>query len=731
MVDATMWRMDPDYVEEAVRLLRQYMDEDSASILLGVGGGWLPLLELDAEEARTEEWVETVDGICIEGSCTTTLPNLAGVEPGPVRLRHDDGIDGPVLYVGERPVLAIAGSNLTRLPEGLLHLEAADASGEALRSVAASAAGRRLVSLDIGGSDALGASSNADFVEDFPNLRALDISGFENLDTLEPIARLSALTHLTLEGCTSLRDLGPLTALALLETLDLSDCDAIEDLRPLARLTTLASLDLSGCSHLASLGPLSDLPALTELRLAGCAHIPDLAPLVRVVSLSTLDLSDCKGLESVAALRACGRLEELLLAGSSDVKDAPALSACTHLRLLTLDDQAQAACTLATCAVRRVDAAYVEENIDAWLDLIQEAASTGEFLRALLPALALGQPAPWAANALERLVQHSHDVGLDDRSTWQAVFASLLALGDPACRSGFERALAPLAPGKDVEPIIDPALEALARVPDTALQWANDLADATLDPLNSTPRATAVAASAVKFYARTGRRSALDPWLDVALKPRGSADIKRQEPAKEELPSIEDDPAALSGLVGRLVQKQPESPPVAQLVAALVGLARERPDCVAVQPFADHFVQLVAQKPESPTVARLGEAFTSRLAQSPESTPAWAAKLATAFATLLKEHPESPNVAPLAAMRNAAQEAGVGLFARKVLDHPALREKTDVAELDAFARAFDGRGARRALIRGLVDTLCNEDILRNKPKQDVIAILERDFVDVD
>ena len=130
MIDTATWRMDPDHIDGAVNLLRRYMDDEGASILLGVGGAWLPLLEVDAEQARTDEWVEAVDSICIEGGCSTTLPSLAGVEPGPVRVLLDEGVDGPVLYVGQRAVLAIAGANITRLPEGLLHIEAAEASLE-------------------------------------------------------------------------------------------------------------------------------------------------------------------------------------------------------------------------------------------------------------------------------------------------------------------------------------------------------------------------------------------------------------------------------------------------------------------------------------------------------------------------------------------------------------------------------------------------------------------------
>lgn len=726
MVDAATWRIAPEHLDESVRELREYMDDEGASVLVKIEGEWLPLLEVNAEQAEAQAWDGVAEGVCIEGDCSTTLGSLAGVEPGPVRLRHDDAADGLVISIGDRVVVVIAGPELQELPEGLLHLEGADLSLDALKKVAASGLGKSLVSLDVGGSEELGSERSPKFVELFPNLRELALSDFEELEDLEPLTRLTSLERLNLDGCKALRDVGPL-----------------------AKLTHLTSLDLSGCESISDLTPLTDLP-LTELSLSECSRLPDLAPLVRIISLTSLDLSECELLESVAALRACGNLQELDLAGSPEVRDVHLLSDSASLRALGLDDNVTAARILAGCAVRRVDAPYVEQYAEAWLEQMDLAPSPAEFVEDVLPALSLGGGAPWAVEALENLVERAVRAGIAERGTWQLIFDALLSVGDPACRKGVELALSSLTPGSDPAPIVGPALDVLTRVPDSGSKWALGLADATLDPLITTPRASSVAALAVKFYARIGHPQSLDPWLELLVQPTRTPSSEKKKPkADQNLPSLEEDPAALSGLVARLVQKQPDSPPVSQLVAALVGLARERPDSHTVEPFVDHFAQLVRQRSESVAVARLADAYSAVMLSQPDSTPArvmvekiaelvkaqpehpLVQRLTAEFLGLLTEQPDNPAVAQFTAMLDAARDAGVGVFARRVLAHPSLQEKTDGEELGSFASLFDGREARRALIRGLIEKLCSEDILRNKPKNEVMAALERDLVDID
>lgn len=747
MVHAASWTMAPEHLDETVRALHDLMDVEGVSILLRAGDAWLPLLDVQEDGARVQEWEEEVEAICIEGDVSTTLHFLEGIEPGPVRVRPDADVDGIVLYVGRRPVLAIAGEEMSGLPEGLLHLEGAALPVSSLE-LAASLVGKTLVSLDVGGNEALTARA-PDFALGFPSLQGLELSALETLEDLAPLAQLRSLRRLSLEGCSSLRDVSPLGSLRSLTHLDLSDCPQVKELQPIASLTSLVSLNLSGCEGLRSLEPLSDLPALSLLGLADCSKLPDISPLVRVLPLASLDLSGCSGLTSVAVLRACANLRTLSLKGCSRVSGLPDLAGCTHLRVLETDDEVATAHVLAGCAVRRVDPQYVREHAEAWLGLMDRVDDRAGFVEVLLPALSLGLPESWAAAAVEDLVDRVKRAGVEDHALWARIFVVLRLLGDPSWRRSVERALEDLGPGSDVMAVLEPALGMLGGLGGThpAAAWARALADTVLDPLVTTPRARAVAAAAVKYYARAGYPNALDPWLEV---------LTRQTPREERLPSKRpaprqvqdeagDDAAALAPSFARLVQKQADSPVVAQVVTVLAGLARERPDAVVLEPLVALFAETIQRKPDSAAVARLWGAFDHVLRERGDG-----AIVDSALATLTgltRTHPEhpaveqlvqdlldwavlnpgSPVVARLTEMLDAARDAGLVSFGRAVLAHDALRAHAG-EELEGYVSAFDVGQARRALVRGLMDALCAQDIVRNRPRAGIVAAVEEDLV---
>ncbi len=747
MVHAATWSMAPEHLDESVRALHECMDVEGASILLRAGDAWLPLLDVQHDGARAQEWDEEVEAICIEGDVSTTLHFLEGIEPGPVRVRQVADVDGIVLYVGRRAVIAIAGEGMTGLPEGLLHLEGAELTPSSLE-LAATLAGKSLVSLDVGGNEALTGRA-PDFARAFPSLQALDASGLEALEDLTPLAQLRSLRRLNVEGCSSLRDLSPLGSLRSLTHLDLSDCPRVEALEPLASLTSLVSLNLSGCSGLRSLDPLSDLPSLSLLGLADCSKLPDISALVRVLPLASLDLSGCAGLGSVAVLRACANLRTLSLKGCPHVSGLEELAGCTHLRVLEADDDVAVARVLAGCAVRRVDPEYVRQHAGAWLGLMDRVDDRKGFVEALLPALSLGLPESWAAEAVEELVDRVKRAGLEDRATWARIFVVLRLLGDPGWRRSVERAVEDLGPGTDVMAVLEPALGMLGGLGGAhpAATWARALADTVLDPLVTTPRARAVAATAVKYYARAGYPNALDPWLEV---------LTRQPPREERLPSKRpaprqekdeagDDPAALAPSFARLVQKQGDSPVVAQVVGVLAGMARERPDAPVLEPLVALFAETIRRKPDSAAVGRLWEAFDHVLRERGEGAVVDSAiESLTALTRAHPEHPaleqlvqelldwavrnpSSPAVARLTEMVDAARDAGLVSFGRAVLDHAALRAHAS-DELDGYVSAFDLGRARRALVRGLMDELCTQDIVRNKPRAGIEAAVEEDLV---
>lgn len=737
------WSIAPEHLDETLRALQEISDIEGVALLLHTQDGWLPLLELQANDTQIHEWKEPVDAISIEGSISTTLYFLDGVEPGPVRVQHDEQVDGILLWIGEKPVVAVAGPRMSRLPEGLLHLEGAELSWSSLE-LAASQVGNSLRSLDVGGNEALGSRAPS-LASSFPKLEGFDLRGIESIQDLTPLANLSQLRRLNLEGCSSLSDLAALSSLSTLTHLDLSDCSAIESLAALRSLTSLISLDLSGCDRLQSLEPLVGLSTLSLLGLADCAQLPDLAPLARVPSLSSLDLSGCSSLLSVQSIRDCPNLHTLSVLGCSRITDLHVLTACSPLRILEADDDVMVARVLAGCAVARVDPDYVRQRIESWFALVDRPADGRDLAMDLLPALSLGFSEPWAVSALHDLIDRVKRSGIEDQGLWTRIFISLRLVGDPGWRPSIERALEDLVLGDDSLSILEPALEALGQISNDSFAgpWARTQATLALDSLIGTPQARRVAKVAVKYYACSRNLSGLDAWIEVLL-----ASSPQQQPASHQTltsaRASESDFTVLAPLVARLAQKQPDSPEMRQVLAVIVGMVRDRPEALSVDPLVVAFEELIEKKPDCAAVGRLWKAFERLLlTAAPASIIAAAADTILhlirknpdnmAFEPLMQEmmdwvveHPQSPVVERFTALLDAARDSGLVSFSHTVLSHATLRAHAS-EELREYVSAFDLRQARRAMIRGILDELCAQDIVRNKPRAQIAAAIEEDF----
>ena len=207
---------------------------------------------------------------------------------------------------------------------------------------------------DLAGLEALTARNagirNLSGLEQAVSLKELDL-GFNPLRDLEPLAGLSELVSLNLDGAVT--DLQALAPLARLQRLSLRN-NGIADLAPLAGLVSLSELDL-GDNRIADLRPLAGLGRLGVLR-ADRNLIADLWPLASLAGLEALDLGANRvrdvqplaglarlqslrlggnGLSELHALLGLGALRDLGLAANA-VEDLTALSRLSGLRRLDL-----------------------------------------------------------------------------------------------------------------------------------------------------------------------------------------------------------------------------------------------------------------------------------------------------------------------------------------------------------------------------------------------------------
>jgi hypothetical protein len=106
--------------------------------------------------------------------------------------------------------------------------------------------------------------------------------------SLAPLAHLTNLEYLELEGCKGIEDFSALANLKNLKSLTLGECDGLTNLSPLASLTNLETL----CLGNNQLKDLSGLDRLAGLRRLGLFPLPpegtDLSPIHRLKKLEIL-----------------------------------------------------------------------------------------------------------------------------------------------------------------------------------------------------------------------------------------------------------------------------------------------------------------------------------------------------------------------------------------------------------------------------------------------------------
>ena len=192
-------------------------------------------------------------------------------------------------------------------------------------------------------------------------LRVLRLQGRVHPSDTKPLARLKHLVSLRLDHVGKGGDLTFLGGLTNLERLRLGNCDHVTDLSPLARLERLAELTLYDCrvvediSPLAKLGnltylllevdkraklddlsPLANLSKLKELRIHGLAKVTDLRPLASLRGLKKLTLGAMEHVGDLGPIGKLANLEELSLSSAPGIHDIRPLGNLTHLATLSL-----------------------------------------------------------------------------------------------------------------------------------------------------------------------------------------------------------------------------------------------------------------------------------------------------------------------------------------------------------------------------------------------------------
>jgi hypothetical protein len=126
-----------------------------------------------------------------------------------------------------------------------------------------------------------------------PNLQALELHGFREMPSLEPVSCLTNLQHLGLYCLRSpdLTTLQPLAHLTALKHLALVHMRAVSSLAPLACLTALTSLQIKGLDGVSDLEPLDSLGlSLQSLSFVWQHQPPTWAGLAALTRVTHLDL---------------------------------------------------------------------------------------------------------------------------------------------------------------------------------------------------------------------------------------------------------------------------------------------------------------------------------------------------------------------------------------------------------------------------------------------------------
>ncbi|CAN6564484.1 unnamed protein product [Malus baccata var. baccata] len=186
-----------------------------------------------------------------------------------------------------------------------------------------------------------------------PKLRCTSIRSMPSLHDLL-IRRCTSLKgDLSLNGCTSLRELriedcngftsilSGLHSCTSLRKVSIKDCRNLRTLSShgLQTPVSLKKMDIRGCCNLEAIPSLDNLTSLTNLEIRRCDGLISLpSGLAYCTSLTTLWVSDCPNLEVIPSLDNLKSLTDLLIRRCTSLKGDLSLNGCISLRKLTIEE---------------------------------------------------------------------------------------------------------------------------------------------------------------------------------------------------------------------------------------------------------------------------------------------------------------------------------------------------------------------------------------------------------
>ncbi|CAI0460439.1 unnamed protein product, partial [Linum tenue] len=173
-------------------------------------------------------------------------------------------------------------------------------------------------------------------------LKRLYIRSCPELTEVTGLGRLVSLEWLTVESCTSIRQLFDLSELKNLKELNLSDGQSLTDLIGVDRLESLRKLRMRRCCSVRKLPNLSSLKNLETLELVGCTELTEVEGVEGLESLMELNLFNCRSITELGNLSALKKLRMFDIVGCTKLIELDGLDELEELRYLEMGKRMRA-----------------------------------------------------------------------------------------------------------------------------------------------------------------------------------------------------------------------------------------------------------------------------------------------------------------------------------------------------------------------------------------------------